>query len=501
MLKSMPHTPDAQHQLLSQCRSYYCGNKSQLAKIDEFERYYNANNAVRWYTKSCFLYRLLNKALRTEDIEGLYTFRYFITDLRAALEDTHDKHNITQVYRGGQMSKDEIENYNVGTLVAANGFLSTSRDLLVAQRFTGLDLITGNSPSQGREDQQQYVLFTINIDWTVSPDLILADISAQSDFPDENEVLFDIGTTFEITEIHFDYEHNLWCIQMQPSMEVVQYNREYERYIHQQLTETNATLLFGILLTDMGEYEQSAKYFQRLLVHMSEDHEDRSNVYYCIARIYRFTNQHEKALEFLRRAEYLHRMNLPKSNFDLARTLAGIASVYYELKDYTQELSYYQQSMNIYKQILPENHIEIARTFNRLGFAYANQQQYTIALDYLSKSLVVYNQTVPDVHPDKAFVLHNTGLVHHALGNINESFDFYQKALKMRETALPHHPYIGQSCYRLSVIYEEQNQYGLGVEYAQRALAIYEKHPQDNSTSIEEVQNMIERLQRKSTIQ
>jgi hypothetical protein len=67
-------------------------------------------------------------------------------------------------------------------------------------------LITGKSPSQNREDQEQFVLFTINVDWSISLDIILADISSQSDFLDENEVLFDIGTTFEITEIYYSCE-------------------------------------------------------------------------------------------------------------------------------------------------------------------------------------------------------------------------------------------------------------------------------------------------------
>ncbi|CAF1213537.1 unnamed protein product [Rotaria sordida] len=503
MVKTMPHTLEARQELIDQCRLYYNGNQSQLAQIDEFERNYNAINAVRWYTKSCFLFRSLNKALRTEDVGSLYIFRYFINDLCTILEAAHDdKRNIIQVYRGGQMSKDEIENYSVGTIVAANGFLSTSRDLQVAQLFIGLDMITGKSPSQSRDDQQQFVLFIINTDWDRSPDINVADISNQSDFPDENEVLFDMGTTFEITAINYDWEQYLWHIEMQPSMEIAQLNREYEHYIHQRLAETNSTLLFGILLTDMGEYEQSANYFQHLLAKMPDNHEDRPNVYYSAARIYRFTNQYEKALKFLRHAELLQRARLPESNFDLARTLAGIASVYYELQDYQQELFYYQQSMNIYQKILPENHIEIARTFNRLGFAYANQKQYTLALTYLSKSLFVYNNTVPEVHPDKAFLLYNTGLVHHRLGHIAESFDFYEKALKMRETTLPpYHPYIGQSCYQLSVLCEEQSQYDLALEYAYRALTIYEKKPSNNHKMICDVQNIIKRLHNESNVQ
>ncbi len=104
LIKAMPQTHEARQQMLDEYRLYYSGNQSQLAIIDEFERDYNANNAIRWYTRSCFLFRLLNKALRTENIEVLYTFRYFIIDLCASLEAAHDQQNITRVYRGGQMS-------------------------------------------------------------------------------------------------------------------------------------------------------------------------------------------------------------------------------------------------------------------------------------------------------------------------------------------------------------------------------------------------------------
>jgi hypothetical protein len=82
-------------------------------------------------------------------------------------------------------------------------------------------LRTGTSPSQNREDQEQFVLFTINVDWSISLDIILADISSQSDFLDENEVLFDIGTTFEITEIYYNCELNTFNVFRQKSLKIM----------------------------------------------------------------------------------------------------------------------------------------------------------------------------------------------------------------------------------------------------------------------------------------
>ena len=491
----MPHSLEARQEMLDEHRSYYAGNSRQLSIIDEFERNYNSDDAIRWYTKSCFLFRLLNQTLRTENMEGLYIFRSFIVDLCASLESVRMNTNIKHVYRGGRMNKDEIENYTVGTLVACNGYLSTSRNLQVAQHFIGLDPISGKSPSESREEQIQFVLFEIDISEDPSSDLIWADVSNQSVFPDEEEVLFDLGTTFEIADINYDCQCHLWHIQMRSSTQVAHRKREYEDYIRQQMKETNAIDLFGMLLFDMGEYEQSSKYLQRLLKQMPNDHEDRANVFYSIARIYRFTNQYEKALEYLNSAETFLRARLPQSNYDLARILSGTATVYYEMQNYERELMYYQESMTIFQQILPANHIEIARSFNRLGFAYINQKNYVKALENLNESLAIYNEIVPNEHPSPGQILYNIGVVYDALGDIDQSLQYYQRALQLREKTLPtYHPYIAESCLGLSIVHKKRHQYDLALTFAQRALFIYEKKFPQGHKSIKDVQEMIQSM-------
>ena len=496
----MPHSLEDHQQMLDEYRSYYTGNSRQLSIIDEFERNYNSDHAIQWYTKSCFLFRVLNQVLRTKNFNALYTFRSVIVDLSANLESSDVNKNIKRVYRGAQISKDEIENYTVGTLVTCNAFLSTSRNLQVAQRFIGLDSITGKSPSQSREEQMQYVFFEIDISEDRSSDLIWADVSSQSVFPDEEEILFDFGTTFEIANINYDCKHYFWYIQMRSSTEVAHRKREYEKHVREQMKETSPTLLFGILLFDMGEYEQSSKYLQHLLDQMSNDYEDRANVFYSIARIYRFTSRYEKALEYLFCAERFLRARLPQSNYDLARTLSGMATVYYEMHDYERELIYYQESMTIFQQILPSNHIEIARSFNRLGFAYTNQQNYAKALENLNKSLAIYNTILPNDHHNTGQVLYNIGVVYQASENIDQSLQYYRRALELREKSLPsYHPSIAQSCLAISTIHKKQHQYDLASSFARRALSIYEEKLPQGHKSINDAQEIIQSIQNELT--
>ena len=81
VLLHLPRNQQAKKQMIDTCRHYYRDNIKQLKLIDEFEYEYQSNEAVRWYLKKSFLRKIINKALRTEDIDQLYTLRYFLGDL------------------------------------------------------------------------------------------------------------------------------------------------------------------------------------------------------------------------------------------------------------------------------------------------------------------------------------------------------------------------------------------------------------------------------------
>ncbi|CAF3959649.1 unnamed protein product [Rotaria sordida] len=62
------------------------------------------NLAIRWYTKASFVYKMINKAMRTEDINQLYTFRFYIADLCENIARLHEEQNNgksnVEFYRG-----------------------------------------------------------------------------------------------------------------------------------------------------------------------------------------------------------------------------------------------------------------------------------------------------------------------------------------------------------------------------------------------------------------
>lgn len=75
------HSSRAKQEMFTELYVHCRGNKQELTMIDKFKRCYCPVDAIRWYTNPCFLHRLINNALRTDDVIDQYTYRYFLVDM------------------------------------------------------------------------------------------------------------------------------------------------------------------------------------------------------------------------------------------------------------------------------------------------------------------------------------------------------------------------------------------------------------------------------------
>jgi hypothetical protein len=185
-----------------------------MRKVEEFERTYNSEQAIWWYTCDTFLYRILNKALRQHNIDLMFLFGFFVQDFYRKLKAKHEQqfilthldNPIIKVYRGQIMLRSEIEDIVewAGSLVV-NSYFSTTLDRSYAVMLL--------NPSLKYYDQYQSVLFEIEIDtrYKCRP---YANISHLSQFSDESEILFTIGTQFRIIDSIYDYDENLWTVKL-----------------------------------------------------------------------------------------------------------------------------------------------------------------------------------------------------------------------------------------------------------------------------------------------
>ncbi|CAF1486514.1 unnamed protein product [Adineta steineri] len=198
------------HEMFDYCRVYYQNNCRTVEKIDELEQRYNADNAIHEYTRDSFLYRIVNHALRTQDMEIITKFGPFIRDLHSRLYHHHEiyyhlpEQSIRVVYRGQSLSLDELEYLrsicrSKKPVITLTTFSSTSLDPEVALNFAFcandripclFEIITTDE-------------YNIEQKHTIDHSQVFANISLLSAVKDEQEVLFSLVTHFRVKHVEY----------------------------------------------------------------------------------------------------------------------------------------------------------------------------------------------------------------------------------------------------------------------------------------------------------
>ncbi|CAF3416439.1 unnamed protein product [Rotaria socialis] len=196
---------------LTYCRD---GNYSTLNNINKLEFQYHDQISIWWYTSGTFLYSMLNRALRTVEIDTIIKTGIFVHDIHHHIEQLHqeqfsgqEKPQFTD-YRSQCLSKVDFEKLlkSRDGLMSFNNFLSTNRD-----PDMGVFYATTNITN--------YNVITILLEKTVdppNPSMPFASVGHVSIFGSENEILFSMHNVFRIENIEpVDIENNrMWKVEL-----------------------------------------------------------------------------------------------------------------------------------------------------------------------------------------------------------------------------------------------------------------------------------------------
>ena len=232
-----------------------------------------ADRALRWYTRESFLYRLLNKALRMQDIDLLFLFRFFIRDIHEQLQKLQCSTSI-RVYQGQVITNDELQTLKVSIaqFISMTSFLSTSLDRRLASSF-----LTSSTSST----ELQHILFEIDLDSTLPGIKPFVNITSNSFLTDEQEVLIMLGSIFRLVNI--DYQDRVWIIQMTLCSDNDNSLKPIYDYMKNEYDASDggsSVFSFSTLLFKMGQYDKAEKYYKHLLNELPCDHDHLGPCYH-----------------------------------------------------------------------------------------------------------------------------------------------------------------------------------------------------------------------------
>ncbi|CAF4429227.1 unnamed protein product [Rotaria sp. Silwood2] len=496
ILLDMEHGQDAVQELVTYCQEQYPSNKKELKIIEEFRRTYNPTAAIWWYTRQCFTYNMLNKALRTLDGDIIIRMGFFLCDIHRQIEQLHEKQvsgyhrKIFTVFRGQGLPKGDLKKLakSKGGLVSFNNFLSTSKVRNVSLGFAKDALETADLAG---------VLFQMTIDPTVSS-TPFASIREVSYFQAEEEILFSMHTVFRIGDVRqIDKENPLYEVDLKLTSDDDEQLRELTARIREEVSGSTGWYRMGKLLLQIGQFNKAEELYMALLQQASDD-SDRAYIYHQLGWLKSDQGQYKEAASFYEKSLEIKRKTLPEDHPSLAPTYSNIGQVYNHMGDYSKALEFYEKSHKIKEIALPPNHPSLATSYNNIGQVYDNMGDYSKALEFYEKTLEIDKKTLPQNHPSLATSYNNIGLVYKNMGDYSKALEFHEKSHQIYEIALPaNHPLLATSYNNIAWVYRNMGDYKKALELYKKALVIKQISLPPGHPSIKSVKNSIEYVEKK----
>lgn len=480
VLVRMSCNENDKQKLIEFCKEEYAETNSTPSVITEFEHDYKPEKAVWWYTRNTFVYPMLNKALRTQNIERLLLFHFVIRDLYQQLKENQCRDRIT-VYRYQYMSKDELKylKRSINQFISTNSFFSTTANRDIAINFA-------NRLSEMSSDLL-IVLFIIEANPDVAKSKPFADIRSLSFFPHECEVLFMIGCIFRLLSIQRNETEKIWEIRMELAGDddialknlFYHFKRDYGGGEEEVGLES-----FGTVLHHMGKIDEAEKIYDGLRQRYSGD--DNSYVHFCFSLgiLYKDREDYNRSLKWFETAlERKHRTE-PNDLIYLAGLHCSIGNIYVEKQSYDKAMKHYNKAKDYYERAHDVDHCDVASLFHGFARVYFARKQYSNAIHYYEKSLKIQRATLPTNHPDMAFNYCAIGDILFAVREYHRAMESYKQALEIRKKALNRqHRDLALINKKIGCLYETLKQLKDALDHYKRAFKIY-RHSYSDSHSI-----------------
>jgi tetratricopeptide (TPR) repeat protein len=461
-------------EFIQYCRDVLVDNEKELKNVKKLKRKYHNQTPVWWYTYECFLYPMLNRALRLMDVDLIIKMGFFIGDLHRHIDQLHKEQftgnhsrKIFTVYRGQGMAKEDFEKMRKtkGGLISFNCFLSASKGRKISLGFahgaaTNPDLVG--------------ILFVMAIDPAQSTTLF-ASITGVSYFEDkEDEVLFAMHTVFRIGDIKpMDEHHRL----IQVELTLTSDNDKDLRLLTDRIQEETfpgeeGWYRLGKLLLTLGQPKKAQQVYE-ILLKQTTDESKTGSIYRHIGSAKYYQAEYTEAITFYEKSIKIYKKTLPSNHPDLAASYNNIGLVYDSRGEYSKALSYYEKDLEISQQSLPPNHPDLAKSYNNIGLVYYNMGEYSKALSYYEKTHEIDKKTLPPTHPDlsKSYIAH--GNVYYNMGEYSKALSYYEKALDIQQQSLPpNHPDLAMSYNNIGNVYYSMGDYSKALSSHEKALEI-----------------------------
>ena len=305
-------------EFLRYCREKLADNKIELNNIEKLRKEYDLHEPIWWYTYECFLYSMLNRALRSMEVDLIIKMGFYIRDLHNHIARLHseqyngcDRSDTFTVFRGQGLSHVDFEQLQAtqGGLLSFNNFLSTSQNRDISLDFARRTIATSDLVG---------VLFILKIDPSINA-TPFANVGSIGCFSEENEILFSMHSVFRIGRIRQDDSSaRLWRVELTLTSENDPQLQSLTEYMREETSSIDQGWhRLGKLMIRLGEFNQ-AKELYNILLEQTSDEREQGFLFYQLGWLKDNQGNYAEAIELYEKSIEINKETLSENHPDLA---------------------------------------------------------------------------------------------------------------------------------------------------------------------------------------
>ncbi|CAF1189139.1 unnamed protein product [Adineta ricciae] len=458
-------------------------SRSESNHIDEFEHNYRAKSPIWWYTRQCFVNKMLTQAIRSLEINTLFRMSFFIHDLHHQIEQlykqqAHEKPFI--VYHAQYVVHETFQN-----LLKSIGQVMCFNDFLLANEIFEDSIKTLTKPNTAG------VLFQISVNPAIKT-VPFASIQETSYSQKQGQVLFAMHSMFRIDGMEMLSDNPLhYQIELKLISNDDPQIRQLDKSIEENVSHVVEWQRLGEILFKLSQFDKAEELY-RLLLEQAFSNNQLALYYNQLGYVKDNQEDYENALIYYVKSLEMWQKITPTNKQELAITYGNIGRLYCNLEDYPKAFLFNEKSLEIRKDILASDHPELASSYNNIGMVYQRTGDYRKALEYFEKALEIWQKSPPSNYPMLATSYSNIGSTYENLGDFTKAYSFFQKGLDIKKKTLPaNHPDLAISYDNIGLLYQKMGEYSKALSSLNRAVEIYQKSLSADSSLLATTYNNI----------
>ena len=458
----------------------YATYPSYLRDISGFKNDRSPHKALTWYTCESLFYKILNQALRNEDIYRIYRLRWLIQQLYFELDGLQKENSfdLNRVYRFQLISNDELQKLqlSINNHISMSSFLSTSAN----QKYV-FSLLPSNQNEINVLNTENLVPIVLEI--IIDHAVIMrahpfAKISSISRFPEEEESLFMLGSLFTIENVKQASDDHYWLVQLKLCGKDDYALKEVFDHIKDTMkSETDMFSLCGLLCT-MGKYDE-AQYIYKEAVSGAAVTDLLTMGRCCqgLSDVYREKGDYTSAISYAEKALSLYQ-KIPNQDLYVADCYKSLSICYRRKMDRQHTLEYMRKALDTYRRIHGEDHLETVLMYLIVGTTLSDfgeeANEYDTALVHMKQALKYFETKFGRNHRYVSLAYCNIGVTYWRLKKYNTALSFYDKQFEIQQRTLSDdHFEVGATYLNMGEVYEDLGEYEQALLYYGKAEQIF----------------------------